>query len=848
MATDPPKIVGKRQTALVNRERDLVMLLALLPPRRSEGSVVVLKAPSGFGKTRLTTKVIEELRAENVFAIAVEPQVRAKNLASSVYQGFYLQRCAEALDEALRESSRSAPRFEAFLKAERLTRAKGVDVKGALRKPPGIRTAYSFGLELIDRLLNTGDHSPKKLLTSDSREAVETCARYVRRVAESGPMVLVVREAQHIDQASLNLLTEIADPSSHHALVLEYTLDATGDFNQLYADLLETAGLKDDNWLRIIELLRLSQPHLAELLRIIAPAAGEMTGEYYLHWDGNVRSISQLKFSVSVEHLALEGTPLQLQAGVVREYQRQVQQLAPSARFALCLLLAHGEAMPPTLLALLLQKANALATKAVVGELVESLVEADLVANHTGSLLGVENEDLAEALRTHIPLTGNLLLAKGTLRDYYRAVVIGTGNDPAEVAFAVRQTLRLAVELGDATTIEEVVAFLSQGVTASVDQSWYVAQIVAAVGDKAHLFADQQDRLQLWAAELAYEISDFRKARDLLRQVRSKTAFSESLLCACYTETGDHGEALQMAERLMMGSEADERFAGQLVELILLRCTGKVDDARALWEHLAVQPGVEQLKLYGYLLRFKELVADFPECLEALRGSTAWFLAQGLTGSAAYSELTIAGHVARQGDDAGAAASLDRARTLLASMPRDQHILLNNEVAVNLLSGSPDPASCCDKLMRAIPGSGDDYSDLVLYTNLALCAMLADRNDVAAESTGRALRIVAGPNFADRDVFWGVSFNLRLVNARLRLGHDAELDQGVAQLKPHSLQNDYWQHRCGMAELSPARFQHMLSKPFHPMFLSHWTIDVDGLRALKPAPSPAPQDTTTQPS
>lgn len=846
--TEPPKSAGKRLAALVNRERELTMLLDRLPPRRPNGSIVVLKAPSGFGKTRLTTKILEELVAQGVFAVAVEPQVRAKNLASSVYQGFYLQRCAEALDEALRESSRAAPRFEVFLKAERLTRAKGVDVKGALRKPPGLRMAYTFGLELIDRLLNTGDHSPKKLLTSDSREAIDTCARYIRHVAEGGPMVLVVREAQHIDQTSLNLLTEIAQPASQHALVLEYTLDATGHFNQLFADLLETADLQDDNWLRIVELLRLSQPHLAQLLRVIAPAAGEMTGEYYLHWDGNVRSISQLKFSISVEHLSLDSAPLQLQAGVVQEYQRQIQQLASSASFALCLLLAHGEAMPASLLALLLQKANALATKAVVEELVETLVSGDLVTHHTGDQLGVENEDLAEALRTHAPLAGNLLLAKGTLRDYYRAVVIGAGSHPVEVSFAVRQTLRLAVELGDAATIEDVVAFLSQGVTASVDQSWYVAQIVAAVSDQANLFADQQDRLQLWAAELAYEISDFRKSRDLLRRVRVKTAFSEALLCACCTETGDHGEALQMAERLMMGSEADERFAGQLVELILLRCTGKIDDARSLWDHLAGQPDVDRLKLYGYLLRFKELVADFPECLEALQSSTQWFLARGLTASAAYSDLTIAGHLARQGDDAGAAASLARARDQLALLPRDQHMLLNNEVAVNLLSSTPDPASCCDKLVRAIPGSGDDYSDLVLYTNLAVCAMGAGRNDVAAESTGRALRIAASPNFADRDVFWGVSFNLRLVNEGLALGHDSELDRLVGQLRPHSLQSEYWQHRYGMTASSPARFQHMLSKPFHPMFLSHWTIDVDGLRALKPATSTEPLDTTSQPS
>jgi len=840
--SDPSKILDKRQPELVNREQDLTLLLGLLPPRRSGSSFIVLKAPSGFGKTRLTTKVIELLQAEGVFVVALEPQVRAKNIASSVYQGFYIQRCAEALDYAVKLPANNAlaPDFEAFLKTERVRRTKAVDVKGALRRLPGLKTAYGVGVELLDRLLNTGDHSSKKLLTSDSREAVETCSRYIRHVAKAVRVVLVVREAQHIDQASLNLLAEVADSGSPHSVILEYTLDASGDLNQLFSDLVETAYLQDADWLHIVELLRLTKPHLEQLLRLTVPGAGDINGEYYLKWDGNVRLIRQLRFSISVEHRRSE--PLQLQNlkdGVVRQYQHQIQQLTPTDRFTLCLLLVHGEAMPKALAGLLLEKLNALATKGVVDQIVAGLVTTELVAVHTGDLLGLENEDVAEAVRTYPPLGGNLMLARGALRDYYRVIVTNAATHPTDVSFAVRQTLRLSVELGDMTTVEELVAHLSNGVTASVDQSWYVAQIVTAIGENARLFADQQDRLLLWAAELAYEISDFRKARDLLRQMFSKSAFSEALLCACCTETGDHEEALAMAGQLMMGSDANERFAGQLVELILLRCIGKVGEARQLWDKLEAQSGVSELKLYGYLLRFKELVADFPDCLDALRASSEWFIAHGLPSSAAYSELTLASHIARQGEGIAATVAVSRAKDLLASAARDQHILLNNEVAVNLLADDPDPAVCCDKLIRAIPCSGDDYSDLVLYTNLAVAAALADRQELAMESVGRALRIAGSPRFADRDVFWGVSFNLRFVDARLGLHYDPKLNQLFGILRPHSLQNDYWQHRNSSASPVPERFRHMLTKPYHPMFLSHWTIDVDGLRALNSVPSPA---------
>jgi len=849
VAPDHPEIPEKRQPDLVNRQEDLARLLNLVAPRRSRSSFVILTAPSGYGKTRLTVKLMDILRDEGVLAVALEPQVRAKAATSSVYQGFFVQRCAEALDAIVQApgSRLLASTFEGFLKTERVRRAKSTNWLGALRKPPGLKMAYELGVELLDRVLNTGDHSAKKLLTSDSREAVETCARYMRHVADTLPLVFVVREAQHIDQASLQVLSEIAGPLSPHSAILEYTLDASRALNPLYVDFIEAAPLHEADWLHIVEIVRLTKPHLEELLRQTIPGADQLSGEYYLHWDGNVRAIRQLRFSISVEHRPSAPQLVGVKDGVVQEYQRQLAQLTPTDRMTMCLLFAHGEAMPAPLMPLLLGRLNTLATKGVVERILTGLIDAELVVGHPGDALGLENEDIAEAIQTQSALAGNLLLAKRALRDHYRGIIVDVKTHPTDVSLAVRQALRLSVDLGDMIGVETVVAYLSQSVITTADQSWYVSQIVAAIDAKGHLFADQQDRLLLWAAELAYEISDFRKARDLLRQISVKSPFSEALLCACLTETGDHDEAAVLVELLKMSTQAEVRLAGQLVEIILLRCTGRIDCSRELWHQLVTQERIDELGLYGYLLRFKELVADFPDCVDALRASSEWFMARSLVSSAAYTELTLASHIAREGDTKGALAAVENAKSLLTSTARDQHILLNNEAAVNLLSWSPNPSDCCDKLARGIPCSGDDYSDLVLYTNLSVSAVLAHRVDLASEAIERALKIVRSPRFADRDVFWGVSFNLKYVNAAMALGRQVELAELFDDLKPHSLQNDYWQHRRGQTSSAPDRFRYMLSKPYHPMFLSHWTIDVDGLRALSREPAP-PALHTTSPS
>lgn len=818
----------------VNRREELARLLSLVPPQKQTASFVILTAPSGYGKTRLTTRLLELLREVGVQVLAVEPQVRAKAFAQSVYQGFFIQRCAEALDGMAVASGSPLLRFEDFLRSDRLRRARATNWRGALRKVPSIKSAYEFGLELIDRVFNIGDHSARRLLTNDSREAVDTCARYVRQLEGVAQLVMVVREAQHIDSTSLQLLSEIFHPGAARAIVFEYTQDARGTLNPPFEDFIEAAPLHDVDWLRIVELVQLTKPHLEELLRLTIPGSGIISGEYYLHWDGNVRAIRQLRFSVSMEHRAELPQLSDVKAGVIQEYQRQIALQSSTARMILCLLFSHGEAMPASLLPLLLERLNTLVTKMAFDADIDALLESELVIRHQGDALGIDNEDVAEAVRTLPLLAGGLLLSKGYLRDHYRRVVLAADDTAHNVSLALRQALRLSVELGDVTTMEAMVEQLSKTVTTNMDQSWYVTQIVTAVNGNAHLFADQRDRLLTWAAELAFEVADFQKARDLLRQLSTRSVFSDALLCACLVETGDHAEAAHTADLLKMSVDSDECFAGELIELILLRCTGRVEEARELWDRLEQRPGTHDRRLYGYLLRFKELVADFPLCIDAMRTSVEWFAKRGLASSAAYSELTLASHIARTGDTDGAAESIATARSLLALTARDQHIVLNNDAAVNLLSDEPSAPQCCEWLIRAVPCAGDDYSGLVLYTNLSIAAALAGRRELAGEAVERALRIAEKPKFAERNVFWGVIFNLRYVDNLLAFDHATQLDSLAATLQPHVLQNEYWQYRFRNAESVPERFATMLAKPYHPMFLSHWTLDVDGLRTLKP--------------
>ena len=613
-------------------------------------------------------------------------------------------------------------------------------------------------------------------------------------------------------------------------------MDETNRFNPLYSDLLDAATFYEKNSLHVLTLVRLTKAHLEEFYRRTVKGTQEISGEYYLSWDGNVRVISQMRFTAVLENESSGPSLLALKTGSVQQYQFRISQLAPTSIVMLCLLRSHSEAMPRSLLWLVMEKLNIVATRQVVEDSLGKLVESELILVQPGDMLSLENEDIAEAIDTKRAFEGRVLLARTVLRDHYQNSIQRSENRPQDVSIAVRQALRLSVELGDIDALEKIVEKIGEKVSTTTDQSWYVSQIVTAVNTNLHLFDEHKDKLLLWAAELAAEIADFRIAKNLLCQISAPSTFSKVLLCTCLTETGDHTQAAALAATLAASGNEDEQLAAHLVTLILLRCTGQIFAAKELWNGLAANQKWQNSMLYGYLLRFHELVEDFPACIEQLQASSNWFTRYGLPVSAAYTELTLAGHIARIGDNKSAIEALEKAQQLMSSTTRDQHILLNNMAVVHLLSEHPDFNYCRDLFVGAIPSSGDDYSDIVLYTNLAMVAALMKRTDIAAEACERVLEIAGAPKFADRDVFWGVSFNLRFVETTLQIGIAKRIEQFFSELQPHSLQDEYWQYRVGNVYVVPDRFQHMLSKPYHPMFLSHWTLDVDGLHALKKEP------------
>jgi tetratricopeptide (TPR) repeat protein len=278
-------------------------------------------------------------------------------------------------------------------------------------------------------------------------------------------------------------------------------------------------------------------------------------------------------------------------------------------------------------------------------------------------------------------------------------------------------------------------------------------------------------------------------------------------------EIGGHDEALALVlEIRKLAARPEERVAADLIEAIVVGCRGQHDAARRILSPIIRDPTGLNGPLAGYAYRFFEVFAEPDECLRMLKGSIEVFEKAGFRKSKAYSQLPTAVLIARTGDVDAARSLIAEARRTLEGEVRAQHIILNNAASIELIADAPDFSICKDVLSTALRYARDDYSELTILTNLGLAYWGLNELDAAVDCINKSFVILKDHDFAEIDIFWPVCFN-------------------AAQIFSAA----YWAYRYGETPIIDDRYKFLASRPRHPLYLSHWLIDVDGLNLLRQA-------------
>ena len=815
----------------VNRGAELAFLAESL--RGPGPALIIITSPAGYGKSRLTDQLAATYRDRALIFCVVDPSIRAAQGGAQLHDGFFLQRCAEALNR--KAPQMSWPTLGQFLRNKKWKAIRTKSPLEVVSELPSLSHGYKLAFDYASRVFGFGRFSPDELLVSDQADAIAICRSYVEDLIATRPLVMIVREAHHIDLESLRTLLRVYEDNPHPDLILEYTTEK-GELQPDHQKLiLRTAELRTN--FSILDLVRLEPGHLEYLIKRTIRDNFKLSSDYYLSWNGNLRSVFELKFRAGIgRHLTGKEQIGRALGNLSQTLEEHISELSPFQRVVLAVVLAHVEAIDSSTLSHAIASIDAEAGSRALRTAISELQNVHGFLGGSASGLSIQNETIAIALRASPMMQGPLALSEKTLRDYYSALIDNSAYGSAGLASAVRQVFRLCARTKDAAGLQRAIGILSEEVKRAQDQSVYIDVISAAISADPDLYKNDHDDLLLWAASLAYDTCDWGRVVEVLSSKPVQEPFTMAMFACALQEIGRHDDALSFAIDLQSNNDcSDAAIAGKLIEALIIGCRGEHDGARACLMDIVEGSSSRGSALVGYAHRFFEIIDGFIESLPHLQSSIDSFESVGFIKSKAYSQLPAAMFYARCGQVEQGRRLIREARQVLAGQVCDQHTILNNLWAVELLADEPDFSGCRQGLLSALKLARDDFTDLTILTNLSL-AFLGERAlPDAIRCAERCMQILERHDFADKDIYWPVCFNAGQVFAAAgytdRRNEVLEFPHKFGM--PISVNRPYWQFRYGETTELDDCYRFLASRPRHPVYLSHWLIDLEGLSLLR---------------
>lgn len=816
----------------VNREKEIQFLSQCLIESSPLQPLIFLRGPSGVGKSTLTDRFRHVQQSPERPFCTVEPEISDSPAALEIYQGCFLQRCAAAIDKIAGKDGYPWPRFSVFLKERRWKTVREKSTHELIEEIPSPKSLYKNALDYASRFLSLGRFDPIFLLKSDQRHAVSLCSLYLKYVLDYFSSVLIVRDTQLCDNYSLRTLLGWQFAGTPVGLIFEYT--SVNGFLPLHEKtILRVAELRGS--FSILDVRKLSLAHLEQLLRSVSSEISLET-EAYLAWNGNLRSVLEFKFRIGIgKKTALSADVPGLLTNLERNLSEHIDGLARDQKMILAFIYANREALAQSVLQRQVMKIDPLLQGSRLSGLLEGLIGTHGFVRNSSDALCLHNETVTQVISDNQSMISLIALAERSLRDHYRNIISTRDFTTIGLSTAVRQIFRLSISTKDVTSLVMSCSELIDQVRLSQDQSIYVEAVCASVTSDPSLYSNDHEYLMLWAATLAYDTSSWERAACIAELSGSSKPFALALRAFALQEIGRHDEALKLSEIIMKSATSvDEEIVAHLIEILVRGCRGESVFARDALLSIINEIRYKDSVLLGYAFRFFDIVEGLVASLPRLESSIDCFDKAGLAKARAYSELPAAMLLARTGRSTEARKLIANASRVLENEVRDQHIILNNTASVELLSENPDANICAEYLEEALRHAKDDFSELTIITNLAQARWLNGELDEAVLCATRMIEILKSHRFADRNIYWPVCFNAaQIFKAAARPDdHDAVLRILDENMTISPIQN-FWDYRFGRISEPSQEFAFLATKSVYPIYISHWTVETEGLAVLR---------------
>jgi len=272
----------------VNRTDELDALRDRVLLRDSQATITFLRSPSGYGKSRLTDRLIDEIPSDGPTCVLVDPAIRSKGRSDRIYTWFFVQRAAEPAARRPVTGRREYRPFADFIRRSGWRQIQWKEIYESAKGVSSLGGLVKVGWELSENLFKRGRYNPEAMLQDDSAWAAELAQEYVRALFSYTPTLFIVRETQNIDPESLKFFLAAGTTETSCCIIFEYTAP-DNKFSAEHEKIILDSGAKPS--MVILDLVKLKLSDFHYLLRKYAPLDKDVQAIAEVEWDGNLRII-----------------------------------------------------------------------------------------------------------------------------------------------------------------------------------------------------------------------------------------------------------------------------------------------------------------------------------------------------------------------------------------------------------------------------------------------------------------------------------------------------------------------------------------------------------------------------
>jgi len=818
------------EIVFLDREEERDTLLASLPPRAVTRDLMIVRGPTGVGKSSLTSFVTKQVECE-IPTIDVDPYLRGDSKdPHRAHEGYFLQHCVMAISESAAASTLSVEPFGLYVQTRGIKNLKGFDAKGALIDATSINKLAKRAMDATDRVLAKGSHAPDVLIKSDDALAVEICAEYFQYVASKLDFILLIRESQHFDTTSLRHLLRCFANGGKFYPMLEYTTDS-GTFRKHH-----DVQIRQFAEPKIWDIDILPWPYVSELLERYGSHDQKVVGEFKARWNGNLRTLEELRLRVAIGNNKIKTqTNTPILHDPVEAIQARLSSLPRGCRFAISLLREHNEPIAHETFEVIWQSLDA-ALGLPVRHLDVLNDLGDSILSRSPSQIGLNNDDVATATSA-MPDNGAYETAarRALMKHYQQSYDVSAKGSPVR-AIALRHITRLAALLEDTVVLEDALLSLEKEIETKGDPTHYVSQVVICLQTIKNLGDGERKALASWAAKYAYRCSNFSLAIDAIEAGKLNGPIWTCVLAHSLIEEQREPEAREIASELRQNLPFKD---ADLMSDLILGNLDLVDDnleiCRRRLEQTALTANERKSILAGHVYRLLESATTPEDAVELCMRSAEIYNSRNLKRSAAQSKLTATRHLSKLGRIKEAEVIIDEISDDLRDTASSRQFFFNNRAAKEMLKETPEFEAAERDLKKALLLSRDRFTDLTILQNLAITIWQSRNAKEAVPTIEQALSMLKENNATARLMATSIGFAaVGIFRALNDEGRAQSVVRFVVDELGAEIESDgYWAWRFGFSDEVPAMFgANFTQNPFHPSFLSQWQLDWEVLEEL----------------